>query len=136
MKNFAKIFTMLTLALAMSFTLVSCGSDSSDSDDNPIAPDPVINTTWKDTHTFSDGSKITYTLKFATTTAVYEIAMTQGTQTQSETMSYTFTRAENLVVLSPTQAGKATLEGRIENGIRMAITNASSGAEIAVLYKQ
>lgn len=138
MKNFSKYVSVLLMVLAMG--LVSCGSDdSSDSkDDNPIQTDvnEVKFTTWKDTHNYSDGTKVTYTLKFGSSTAVYELAVTEGTQTVTETMNYTFTRADNLVILNPSEAGKATLEGRIENGIRMSITNASNGSEIAVLYKQ
>jgi hypothetical protein len=140
MKAFAKYFTMLTLALAMSFTLVSCGSDSSSDDPTPTPtpgdPNEVKFTTWKDTHTASDGSKITYLLKFAATTATYDISYTEGTQTVTETLNFSFTRSENLVILNPAQAGIATLEGRIENGIRMSLRNASTGSEIAVLYKQ
>lgn len=139
MKYLTKNLLMLLMVLAMGVSFASCGSDSSDSKDEP-GPGPdlneVKNTTWVENHTSSDGSSFKYSLKFATTTAVFEISYKEGTQTVTDTYSYTFTRSNNLVVLNPQEAGNATLEGRIENGIRMSVTNASNNSEICVLYKQ
>lgn len=139
MKYLTKNLLMLLMVLAMGVSFASCGSDSSDSKDEPgPGPDPneVKNTTWVENHTSSDGSSFKYTLKFAATTAVFEISYKEGTQTLTDTYSYTFTRSDNLIILNPQEAGNATLEGRIENGIRMTLTNASNSSVICVLYKQ
>lgn len=139
MKYLTKNLLMLLMVLAMGVSFASCGSDSSDSKDEPgPGPDPneVKYTTWVENHTSSDGSSFKYTLKFAATTAVFEISYKEGTQTLTDTYSYTFTRSDNLIILNPQEAGNATLEGRIENGIRMTLTNASNSSVICVLYKQ
>ena len=139
MKYLTKKLFMLLMVLAMGVSFASCGSDSSDSKkDEPIPTDPneVKYTTWVENHTSSDGSSFKYTLKFAATTAVFEISYKEGTQTLTDTYSYTFTRSNNLIILNPQEAGNATLEGRIENGIRMTLTNASNSSVICVLYKQ
>ena len=131
---------MLLIVLAMGVSFCGCGSDG-DSEDTPdITGLPnsngIWNTTWVENHTSSDGSSFKYSLKFAATTAVFEISYKEGTQTVTDTYSYTFTRSNNLVILNPQEAGNATLEGRIENGIRMSVTNASNSSVICVLYKQ
>lgn len=139
MKTLAKYYSVLLMAMVISMSFTSCGSDDSNSSEPisaPVDPNDVVNTTWVETHTSTSGTKSTLTLRFGATTAVYEISVSQDSQTTTQTNDYSFTRSENLVVLKPTKAGLATLEGRIENGLRMSLKNASSGAEIAVLYKQ
>jgi hypothetical protein len=53
-------------------------------------------------------------------------------------LNYTYTLSDDggLVVLNPTQVGKATLEGRIQNGMKMTVTNVSTGKTIGVFYKK
>ena len=139
MKYLTKNLLMLLMVLAMGVSFCGCGGSDGDSPDpvpDPVDPNEVKYTTWVENHTSSDGSSFKYSLKFATTTAVFEISYKEGTQTVTDTYSYTFTRSNNLVILNPQEAGNATLEGRIENGIRMSVTNASNNSEICVLYKQ
>ena len=140
MKYLTKNLLMLLMVLAMGVSFASCGRDSSNSgggdEPTPTDPNEVKYTTWVENHTSSDGSSFKYTLKFAATTAVFEISYKEGTQTLTDTYSYTFTRSNNLIILNPQEAGNATLEGRIENGIRMTLTNASNSSVICVLYKQ
>ena len=138
MKYLTKNLLMLLMVLAMGVSFASCGSDGGGDEPTPTPTDPneVKYTTWVENHTSSDGSSFKYSLKFAATTAVFEISYKEGTQTVTDTYSYTFTRSNNLVILNPQEAGNATLEGRIENGIRMSVTNASNNSEICVLYKQ
>ena len=140
MKYLTKNLLMLLMVLAMGVSFASCGSDGGGDEPTPTPtptdPNEVKYTTWVENHTSSDGSSFKYSLKFAATTAVFEISYKEGTQTVTDTYSYTFTRSNNLVILNPQEAGNATLEGRIENGIRMSVTNASNNSEICVLYKQ
>lgn len=132
---------MLLMVLAMGVSFCGCGGSDGDSKNDPapgdiVDPNEVKYTTWVENHTSSDGSSFKYTLKFAATTAVFEISYKEGTQTLTDTYSYTFTRSDNLIILNPQEAGNATLEGRIENGIRMTLTNASNSSVVCVLYKQ
>ena len=141
MKYLTKNLLMLLMVLAMGVSFCGCGGSDGNSNDDPVPdtpvdPNEVKYTTWVENHTSSDGSSFKYSLKFAATTAVFEISYKEGTQTVTDTYSYTFTRSNNLVILNPQEAGNATLEGRIENGIRMSVTNASNNSEICVLYKQ
>jgi hypothetical protein len=140
MKYLTKNLLMLLMVLAMGVSFASCGGSDGNSKDDPapvdVDPNEVKYTTWVENHTSSDGSSFKYTLKFATSTAVFEMSYKEGTQTLTDTYSYTFTRSDNLVILNPQEAGNATLEGRIENGIRMSLRNASNNSEICVLYKQ
>ena len=140
MKYLTKNLLMLLMVLAMGVSFASCGSDGGGDEPTPTPtptdPNEVKYTTWVENHTSSDGSSFKYTLKFAATTAVFEMSYKEGTQTLTDTYSYTYTYSNNLVVLNPQEAGNATLEGRIENGIRMTLTNASNGSVICVLYRQ
>lgn len=137
MKYLTKKLFMLLMVLAMGVSFCGCGSDGDSEYDPGPDPGPIPRyTTWVENHTSSDGSSFKYTLKLAKTTAVFEISYKEGTQTLTDTYSYTVTYSKNLVILNPQEAGNATSEGRIENGIRMTLTNASNGSVICVLYRQ
>lgn len=101
-----------------------------------IDENEVKNTTWEETHRYSDGSEYATTLTFSITTANLSITYTEGTSSTTNRIDYTYTRTNNIVVLRPVEAGKAVLEGKIESGAKMILTNTSSGDEIAVLYKK
>lgn len=59
-----------------------------------------------------------------------------GTTSTTDVIDYTYTRTNNIVVLTPVEAGKAVLEGKIESGAKMILTNTSNGSEVNVLYKK
>jgi hypothetical protein len=131
----------IILMAVMSVGFVSCGDDKDDIDTGKIVSpevdeNEVKGTTWKNTDSFSDGSKIITEVKFSATTAVISITYEQGLTSETTKMNYNFTRSKNLVVFSPQEAGNANIEGLIENGIKMTLTNMSNNSEIAVVYKQ
>lgn len=101
-----------------------------------IDENEVINTTWEDVNRYSDGSTYVTSLKFSTTTARLSFTYTVGTSSTTDVIDYTFTRTNNIVVLSPVEAGKAVMEGKIESGAKMILTNTSNGSEAVILYKK
>lgn len=96
----------------------------------------VVGTTWEEVHRYSDGSTYVTSLSFTTSTARLTFTYTEGTTSTTENIEYTYKRTNNIVVLSPVEAGKAVMEGRIESGAKMILTNTSNGSEVAVLYKK
>lgn len=137
-KKYLRWLPCLFMALC-TCSFMSC----SDDDDDPMLPpvtevdeNEVIGTTWIEEGSYSDGSSSATTLTFSSSTATLSISYKEGTQTITNTLSYSFRRSKNLVVLSPREAGKATLEGSIENGIKMTLTNTSNNSVVAVLYKR
>ena len=46
------------------------------------------------------------------------------------------TKAATLVAMRPIQAGNATLEGRIENFLKMTVINMSNNEQVGVFYRQ
>lgn len=100
-----------------------------------IDENEVINTTWEATNWYADGSRYVYALTFGTTTAQYSETYIEGTASITNVADYTFKRNNNIVVLSPVKAGDATLEGKIEDGIKMVMTNTSDFRSI-ILYKK
>lgn len=92
-----------------------------------IDENEVINTIWEDDHHFADGSTYTLSLKFGTTTATLSETTTSGSLSLTDATNYTFTRTNNIVVLRPVEAGNAVMEGKIESGAKMILTNTSNG---------
>ena len=124
--------------MLLSVGLVSCGDD----DDDVVTPTPAVDeldvryTTWKATDVYSDGSKITLRMQFAESTAEFSITEELGLESSTTKMNYRFRRSDNLVVFTAVESGRANLEGKIANKIKMTLTNMSNGSEVAVLYKE
>lgn len=128
---------MALFVAMLSMSLTACGGDDDNDNDDDVIVDEneVVGTTWSDENSSSEGDIVT-TLSFNSNTAKIVMSYKNGTQTVSNTLNYTWRRSGNLVVLTPQEDGKAILEGRIESGIRMTLTNASTGTEVAILYKK
>ena len=95
--------------------------------------------TWEGNHRYSDCSTYTIRLTFiSASTAQLVITYTEGTSSYTDRIDYRYTLPGDgsIVVLTPVEAGQAVLEGKIENGAKMILTNTSNGAEVAVLYKK
>ena len=103
-----------------------------------INPYYLPNTVWEDNHRYDDGSTYVTSLSFSTSTARLTFTYTEGNSTVSDAIDYTYTQPGDgkIVVLNPVEAGKAVMEGRIESGAKMTLTNTSNGSEVAVLYKK
>ena len=103
-----------------------------------INPYYLPGTTWEENHRYSDKSTYTTSLSFSTSTAQLTFTYTEGTASTSDRIDYRYTQPGDgsIVVLTPVEAGKAVMEGKIENGAKMILTNTSNGAEVAVLYKK
>lgn len=100
----------------------------------------VAGTTWEDNHRYSDGSTYVESLTFdpkGSNRVKYQFTYTAGTQTTGQFIEYTYTRTNNIVVMTPLEAGKAVMEGNIDSsGAKITLTNTSSGEQVAVLYKK
>ena len=128
---------MMMLAVCLFFT--SCGGDNED----PVLEDTIAGTNWEYVDRYSDSGvsyEVTYSLSFSDFDAYYTIYMkaTSGSQTltDSESISYTYTYSNPLVVLSPRESGKAYLEGTISSDIKMVLKNTSTGKTIGTFYKK
>lgn len=123
------------------FTIVTDGGDASvtvsfTQSGVKIDENDVVNTTWEDNHRYSDGSTYVTSLKFGTTTAKLSETYTEGGTSIANVTDYTYTRTNNIVILTPVEAGKAVMEGRIESGAKMILTNTSDVSQNIVLYKK
>lgn len=118
------------------FAVSSC----SDDDDNNVAEmsTNLKGTTWIEQSRYSDGSSYTTTLTFSDNIAsfVTEYVDTDGSSFKNPKDDFTYTRSKNMVLFSPTKDGKATLEGIIEEELKMNITNTSNGKVIHTLYRK
>lgn len=100
-------------------------------------PNNVENSTWVEESSYSDGSFYLTTLQFSgSSSATLQMSYTEDSQTFTTTYTYSYRRSDNLVILTPNDAGNAVLEGRIENGVRMTLTNASNDNVVATLYRK
>lgn len=141
MKAITKYLLMMIAMLAMCVGFPSCNPDPS-----PEPPMFTLEGTYWDYSEDATISGVTvkyeHSFSFSSSSAVYKIVETQqkGNESYSnfETLNYTYTLSDDggLVVLNPTQVGKATLEGRIQNEMKMTITNVSTGKTIGVFYKK
>ena len=94
---------------------------------------------WEDHHRYSDGSTYTTRLSFiSASTAQLVFTYTEGNSSTTDIIDYSYTQPGDgsIIVLTPKEAGKAVLEGKIENGAKMTLTNMSNGTVVAVLYKK
>lgn len=140
MKQLAKLkFMAMALFVAMlSMSMTACSDDDDDdNNDDTVVVDEndVVGTTWSDESSSSEGNVVT-TLRFSSTTATLTLSYKSGTQTVSNTLDYTWRRSGNLIVMTPKEEDTAILEGKIESGIKMTLTNVSSKKVVAVLYKR
>lgn len=143
MKSIKYLFMMLAM-MAMCVNLTSCDKDDDDPKDPPLPEFSLVGTTWSYTDRFEeDGINYTmdYTISFPTSTnAKYSmnVIIKEGTQTtsQSDYTDYTYTYNNGLVIMSPTEANYAYLEGEITSEIKMEVINASSGKTIGVFYRK
>lgn len=141
MKTITKYFVMMVVMMTMCVNFSSCEDDPQPKPEEytlegsywEYSEDATINgVTVKYEHSFS----------FSSSTAVYKIVETQhkGNESYSnfETLNYTYTLSDDgvMVVLNPTQVGKAILEGRIQNKMKMTVINISTGKTIGVFYKK
>lgn len=126
--NRIAILTVSAGALQRSITVTQEG----------LQPD-LNGTTWVYQDYYSDGTTLTQTIKFTSkSSAQLVISVQQGTNETKTTYDYDWTcdNEVTLVVLKPRQAGNATLEGRIENFLKMTVINTSNNSEVGVFYKQ
>lgn len=132
MKTKFTYLLMIVMTMMMSLAFTSCGDD-----DEPGEGGGLSGSQWIYTDKYVDGT-IDYVISFGPGTATYEISIRNagGTITDSETIRYTYRVSEDLVVFTAEQAGKANLEGLISSGIKMVLTNTSTGKEIGTFYKQ
>ena len=128
-----KYLSMMLVMLAMSVCMFSCGDDDDETGGYDLA-----GTQWANTDVYSDGTReqIISFNKDNTATLVVSVKNAGGVIVQSESISYTYQRSENLVVLTAQQAGKANLEGVISSTIKMEITNTSNQKIIGTFYKK
>lgn len=140
MKVITKYLLMMVAMMAMCVSFTSC-----DNGDDPEIPFTLEGTYWdysEDATISGVTVKYEHSFSFSSSSAVYKIVETQqkGNESYSnfETLNYTYTLSDDggLVVLNPTQVGKATLEGRIQNEMKMTVTNVSTGKTIGVFYKK
>ena len=142
MKAF-KFLAMMVAMLAMSVSFSSCSSD----DDDPPTDGGVslAGTFWSYTETAEQsGVTITYdySITFSATTAVYKLKVTEKKGNASyedyDTIDYSYSLSESgeLVIFTPLETGKAYLEGEINSGIKMTVTNTSTNKVIGVFYKK
>lgn len=134
-----KFMAMALFVAMLSMSLTACGDDDDNDNDNDnevvVDENEIVGTTWSDENSSSEGDVVT-TLSFNSSTAKLVFSYKSGTQTVTNTHNYSWRRSGNLVVMTPKEDGDAILEGRIESGIRMTLTNASTGMEVAILYKK
>ena len=140
MKVITKYLLMMVAMMAMCVSFTSC-----DNGGDPEIPFTLEGTYWdysEDATISGVTVKYEHSFSFSSSSAVYKIVETQqkGNESYSnfETLNYTYTLSDDggLVVLNPTQVGKATLEGRIQNEMKMTVTNVSTGKTIGVFYKK
>ncbi|WP_195281879.1 hypothetical protein [Parabacteroides johnsonii] len=124
------LMIIMTMTMALGFT--SCGDD-----DDEKGTGGLNGTQWVYVDKYVDGT-IEYIVNFGDGTATYEITIRNagGTITDTELIYYSYRVSEDLVVFTTEQAGKANLEGLISSGIKMVLTNTSTGQEIGTFYKQ
>ncbi len=100
----------------------------------------VAGTTWEDNHYYSDGSTYVASLIFepkGSNRVKYQLTYTSGTSSTGSFIEYTYTRTNNIVVMTPIEAGYAVMEGNIDaSGAKIILTNTSSGEQTDVLYKK
>lgn len=127
-----KYLSMMLMMLAMSVCMSSCG------DDDDEVSNELAGTQWAYTDIFNNGTQeqIISFNKDYTATLVISVKNAGGVIVESETISYTYQRSENLVVFTAQQAGKANLEGVISSTIKMEITNTSNQKLIGTFYKK
>ncbi len=136
-----RFFAMMVAMLAISVGLSSCSEDDGDS---PVV-NPLEGTHWSYSEdAVVNGITVVYehSFSFSSSSAVYKITETQqkGNESYSnfETVDYAYELSDDggLVVFTPRQAGKAILEGKIQSGMKMTVTNVSMGNVIGVFYKK
>lgn len=135
-----KYLSMLLMMMTLSVCMVSCDKEEKIPELDEFT---LPGTRWTYTDKYEeDDVQITvdYTITFSTATATYDAKMTikEGNQTQtaSSFVNYAYNYSDGLVVFTPTEAGKAYLEGEITSNIKMVVTNISTGEEIGTFYKQ
>lgn len=128
-----KYLSMMLAVLVMSVCMFSCGDDDDEKNSNDLS-----GTQWAYTDVYSDGTReqILSFNKDNTATLVISVKNAGGVIVNSESISYTYQRSENLVVLTAQQAGKANLEGVISSTIKMEITNTSNQKVVGTFYKK
>lgn len=141
MKAITKYLMMMIVMLAMCVSFSSC-----DNGEDPEIPIPDLEGTYweysEDATVSGVIVKYEHSFSFSSSSAVYKIVETQqkGNENYSnfETFNYTYKLSDdgNLVVLTPTQVGKATLEGKIQSQMKMTVTNVSTGKTIGIFYKK
>lgn len=129
-KNLFGVFAMM-FALSATLVLSSCSKDDEGTLD-------VTNTTWESLSSYSDGSSTTTQIQFSANTATYVTTYYEGSNSSSSYAHFNYRQSNNLVVLTPQEAGKATLECSIDvdSKIKMTVTNMSNNKVIATLYKR
>lgn len=131
MKKTLKLMSMLLMMLLFTVPFSSCSDD--DEDSNPYA-----GTTWTYEDIFDDGT-LTTRIRFANETNAYyetEIRNAGGTIISNTSSPYSYTYSGDLIVFRSLQTGRANLEGRVSEGVKMTLTNTSNNMQIAILYRE
>lgn len=133
MKTTVKFLSWMFVML-FAFTFASC----SDDDDEGAPANPYVNTTWEYMDIYEDGS-ITSRVRFADeVNAYFEVEMRNagGTIVENTSSPYEYACSGDFIVFKPLQTGKANLEARVSDGIRMVLVNTSTDDEIGIFYKK
>ncbi|MBO5181478.1 MAG: hypothetical protein J6B92_06290 [Paraprevotella sp.] len=130
---------MLVMLLAVTFT-TSCSDDDEEEATVPsnVSSNPYAGTTWEYSDILEAGT-ITKRIRFADEhNAYYEVEARNagGTIINNSSSPYEYSYSGDFIAFKPLQTGKANLEGRVTNGIRMSLINTSNDEEIGVLYKK
>lgn len=131
MKKTLKLMSMMFMMLLLTVSFASCSDDEENTN-------PYAGTTWTYDDIFDDGT-LTTRIRFASETSAYyerEIRNAGGTIIDNTSSPYSYTYSGDLIVFRPLQTGKANLEGRVSEGVKMTLTNTSNNSQIAILYKE
>lgn len=125
--------------LSWMFILLLTVSVSSCKDDDE--GHPFAGTVWEYQDVFTDGT-VTERIRFIDETNAYydkETRNAGGTIINNESLPYSYTFSNSLVIFKPLQAGKANLEGTIVEGVKMVLINTTKPKdeqEIGIFYKK
>lgn len=141
MKKTITFLSWMFIVLLASVSFTSCDPDDPDPVPEPttsVVTNPYAYTTWEYTDIYNDGTMI-QRLRFADETNVYyelEMRNAGGVIMENTSIPYVYSYSGSFIVFKPQQTGKANLEGRVTDNIKLELTNTSSNSNIGTFYKK